>query len=126
LSAVLDASALLAWMHDEDGAERVAAVLDGAVVSAVNWSEVVQKLLQRGAEVEGLLEDMSELGVRIEPFTAAQADASARLWASTRNAGLSLGDRACLSLAAERALPALTGDRAWAALSLHVQVDLIR
>jgi len=113
-------------MHDQDGAERVAAVLDGALVSAVNWSQVVHTLLQRGADVEGLLEDMSELGVRIEPFTAAQADASARRWASTRNARLSPGDRACLSLAAERALPALTGDRAWAALSLHVRVDRIR
>jgi len=126
LSAVLDASALLAWMHDEDGAERVAAVLDGALVSAVNWSEVVQKLLQRGADTESLLEDITELGVLVEPFTALQADASARLWASTRNAGLSLGDRACLSLAAARALPALTADQAWAALALDVQVDLIR
>jgi len=126
LSAVLDASALLAWMHDEHGAERVAAVLDGALVSAVNWSEVVQKLLQRGADTESLLEDITELGVLVEPFTAAQADASARLWASTRNAGLSLGDRACLSLAAARALPALTADQAWAALALDVQVDLIR
>jgi len=113
-------------MRDEDGAERVAAVLDGAPVSAVNWSEVVPTLLQRGADVEGLLEDISEPGVRIEPFTAAQADASARRWASTCNARLSPGDRAFLSLAAERALPALTGDWAWAALSRQVRVDRIR
>lgn len=126
MSVVLDASALLAWLHDEPGAERVAAVLDGALVSAVNWSEVVQKLLQRGADIEGMDADAVELGVTIEPFTAAHANAGARLWARTRKAGLSLADRACLALAQDRALPVLTADQTWAALGLDTEIVLIR
>ena len=126
MSAVVDASALLAWLHDEPGAECVAAVLDGALVSAVNWSEVVQKLLQRGADIEGMDADVVELGVTIEPFTAAHADVGARLWAKTRKAGLSLADRACLALAQDRALPVLTADQAWMALGLDTEIVLIR
>lgn len=126
MGAVLDASALLAWLHDEPGGESVAAVLDGALVSAVNWSEVVQKLLQHDADVEGLLEDVAELGVTIEPFTSSHAHANARLWAATHGAGLSIADRACLSLAEERGLPALTADQAWSSLTLDVRIELIR
>ncbi|MCC5870047.1 MAG: type II toxin-antitoxin system VapC family toxin [Gammaproteobacteria bacterium] len=126
MSAVLDASALLAWLHDEPGAERVAEALDGALVSAVNWSEVVQKLLQRGADIEGMDSDVIELGVTIEPFTAAHADTGARLWANTRKAGLSLADRACLALAQDRALPVLTADQTWVALGLDTEIVLIR
>ncbi len=126
MSAVLDASALLAWLHDEPGAEQVGAALDGALVSAVNWSEVVQKLLQRGADVDGMLADVAELGVTIEPFTAAHAEANARLWDVGRGLGLSLADRACLSLAEARDLPALTADQAWRDLALAVPIVLIR
>ncbi len=126
MSAVVDATALLAWLHDEPGAERVAAVLDGALMSAVNWSEVVQKLLQRGAYIEGMDADAVELGVTIEPFTAAHAAAGARLWAKTRKAGLSLAERACLALAQDRALPVLTADQAWMALGLDTEIVLIR
>lgn len=39
---VLDASAVLAVLRDEVGAAGVE--LDGALVSAVNWAEVVQRL----------------------------------------------------------------------------------
>ena len=55
MTLVLDASALLAWLHRESGGELVGTVLDGASISAVNWSEVIQKSLQKGVEVQGML-----------------------------------------------------------------------
>jgi len=82
--------------------------------------------LQHGENVEGMLEDVVELGVTIEPFTSSHAHASAQLWAETRHSGLSLADRACLSLAEERSLPALTADQAWGSLTLDVRIELIR
>ena len=42
-NAVLDASAILAVLNAETGAEMVVAALDDAVVSAVNYAEVVTR-----------------------------------------------------------------------------------
>lgn len=126
MTYVLDASALLAWLHGEPGGERVPALLDGASVSAVNWCEVVQKALQRGANVDGMLDDVREMGLNVEPFTAAQADRAAVLWAQSRQQGLSLGDRACIALAIELSATALTTDRRWAQLGLDAAIEFLR
>jgi ribonuclease VapC len=110
---VLDASALLAYFHDEPGADTVDAVLAESFMSTVNWSEVVQKSLARGVDTQGLREDVEALGVRVEAFTAEDAECAARLWPATRALGLSLGDRACLALGRRVGFPVLTTDRAW-------------
>ncbi len=126
MTLVLDASALLAFLHEEPGADRARQALDGAVVSAVNWAEVVQKSLQRRANVTGMREEFSEVGVIFEPFTPEQAEIAAHLWETTRRHGLSLADRACLALAMERKAPVLTSDRAWGELELRVEIQLLR
>jgi PIN domain nuclease of toxin-antitoxin system len=92
----------------------------------VNWAEVVQKVISSGREAHEVRENLESLGLRILPFTTDDAESTAQLWSTTRRAGLSLGDRACLSLAQKLGLPALTTDRIWAALDLEVQVRLIR
>jgi PIN domain nuclease of toxin-antitoxin system len=126
VSLVLDASSLLAFLHDEPGADRVWSVLSGAMVCAVNWSEVVQKSLRRRADISGMRQEFVEAGVVFVPFTAEQAEIAALLWDKTRHYGLSLADRACLALATERQLPILTADRAWSGLSLDLDIQLIR
>lgn len=123
---VLDASALLALLHDEPGADQVQEALEGALVSAVNWAEVVQKSLGRQVDVEGMLQDFSDAGVVFEPFTPVQAELAAHLWVQTRRLGLSLADRACLALAVEHQFPVLTTDRAWSGLDLGVEIQLVR
>ena len=126
MSSILDASALLAFLHQEPGAERVESALDGALISAVNWAEVVQKSLRRQTDVSWMQEGFAEVGVLFEPFTPAQAETAARLWDKTRRQGLSLADRACLALAMERNTPVLTADRAWGELDLGVEIQVIR
>lgn len=126
MSVVLDASALLAFLHDEPGGGRVSSVLEGACVSAVNWSEVLQKSLQCKVDIEGMQQEFIEVGVTFEPFTSQQAETAARLWSRTKNHGLSLADRACLALAMDRSLPVLTADRAWSALGLGIEVQVVR
>lgn len=116
--AVLDASAVLAWLRGERGAPVVEAHLDGAVISAVNFAEVHQKLAQHGVDADRTTRRLRVLGVRVEPFSPADAVIASRLWPLTRAAGLSLGDRCCLALAARLAAPAVTADTAW------TQVDL--
>jgi PIN domain nuclease of toxin-antitoxin system len=123
----LDASALVAVLQREAGAEVVLPVIEGALMSSVNWSEVVQKAAARGVAVDRRMRrDVEAIGVRIVPFAPDDAEAAAGIWEAAPRAGLSLGDRACLALARDRGAVALTTDRAWAALPLGVTVEVVR
>jgi ribonuclease VapC len=123
---VLDASALLAAFFDEPGADRVAEQMSGALLSTVNYQEVVCKLVDRGTPSEQIEDVMSQLDVEIVPFDLEQAMAAGLLRDQTRSAGLSLGDRSCLALALGRKGKVLTADRAWTALDLAIEVEVIR
>lgn len=123
---VLDASALLALLHREPGAAFVELVLEHSVVSAVNWSEVVQKAEARGTDIEGMREELLALGLKLLPFEIEDAEKAARLWEHTRTKGLSLGDRACLATAFRLGIPALTADRDWKDLKTGVEIELVR
>ncbi len=127
-SVVMDASALLAFIYDEPGAQVVADHLDAeAMISAVSRSEVAQKLGAKGGDPEQLGEWVLALGLRVEPFERIGAYAAAALYAATVRSGLSLGDRACLTLAMLRGVPVLTADRAWSEIpDLGIAVTLIR
>jgi len=124
--AVLDASALIALLWDEPGADAVERLLGRAVISAVNWAEVLQRYRAHEVDTDGKREDVEALGVQIAGFSPDDAELVAELWGSTRRAGLSLGDRACLALARRLALPAHTADRAWRRADVGVEVVLIR
>ena len=126
MTLVLDASSVLAFLHDEPGADRVWSVLSEAMVSAVNWSEVVQKSLRRRVDITGMRQEFAQAGVVFVPFTAGHAEIAALLWDKTHHLGLSLADRACLALAMERQVPILTADRAWSGLDLGLDIQLIR
>ncbi|CAA9525403.1 MAG: hypothetical protein AVDCRST_MAG91-2478 [uncultured Sphingomonadaceae bacterium] len=123
---VLDASALLALLHDEPGAREVKAVLAASRMSAVNWSEVAARLIDLGLDREQVEADMSGFGVEVVAFDRSQAQTAGSLRRITRAAGLSLGDRACLALALREGAMAVTADRAWAKLDVGVEVRLIR
>jgi PIN domain nuclease of toxin-antitoxin system len=125
-NVLLDASAVLARVFREPGAERVADSLPGASVSAVNFAEVVGKLIDLGAPVEAAAAVGRDLGLTILPFEEVDAVEAGIMRATTRALGLSLGDRACLALARRLQMPVLTADRAWADLDLGVEVVLIR
>ena len=126
MSVVLDASALLAYLQDEPGGARVRAVIPQAVMSTVNWAEVIGKARDRGVETQGLLEDLASLGLALEPFSAAHAETAGRIRDGTRRLGLSLGDRACLALGSDRGETVYTADRAWLGLELDVDIEAIR
>lgn len=127
--AVLDASALLALMRDEAGADAVAAALEsGCVISIVNLAEVLSKLAEAGDDPVSTLTRLESIGdgLEIAGMDSEDAVATARLRLVTREAGLSLADRACLALAQRLALPALTADRDWQRAATGVEVVLIR
>ena len=125
---VLDASALMCLVNGEPGAERVAAVLPRAVISAANLAEVGTKLNELGADSETARALLAPLHLVVVTFDEAAAFAAGALRMATRGHGLSLGDRACLALAAQRGAVALTADRAWTQVGevVGVSVELLR
>lgn len=124
--AVLDASALIALLWDEPGADAVEPLLGRAVICAVNWAEVLQRYRAHDIATDGKREQVEALGIEIEPFSPDDAEAVAALWQPTRHVGLSLADRACLAVARRLGLPAHTADRDWRKVDAGVPVVLIR
>jgi ribonuclease VapC len=126
-NAVLDASAILAFLNQETGHQRVAELLrDGAVVSAVNLAEVAARLSEAGGSDSQIRIILDVLQLEVAAFGADLAYRTAMLRLPTRHLGLSLGDRACLALAEQLGLPAVSADRAWGNLQIGVPIELLR
>ena len=123
---VLDASALLAVLRDEPGAQRVESRLHGAHVGAVNLSEVVAKLIEDGVPEAEIRVAIDRLQLDIHAFDAQLAYVAGILRRSTRASGLSFGDRTCLALAQSLGALALTADRSWSGFDLGIAIEVIR
>lgn len=125
-SAVLDSSAILAVLNDEPGADVVESMMDDALVSTVNYAEVVAKLVERGSTAAAAQAALLIVALTTVDFDIALALRTGGLRGETLRHGLSLGDRACLALAERERVPALTGDRSWLGAVSSIEVRLIR
>lgn len=121
---VLDSSAVLALLKGERGSDHVAQALPGAFVSTVNMAEIVSKLHEDGWPAAFISDVIDRLDLRLVSFSVEQAKVAGMMRNSTKRLGLSLGDRACLTLARERRAVVLTADGAWCQLAdqygLHI------
>lgn len=123
---VLDASAVLAYLHEEPGSEKVSQLLDYAAVSAVNVAEVASKLADDRFSDEQIREAIGGLRITVIELDEQIAYRIAALRRATSQVGLSLGDRACLATAQSLRLPAVTAERSWALLDAGVEIQVIR
>jgi ribonuclease VapC len=125
MKTVLDASALLAYLQDEPGADVVEAVIADCSISSVNWAEAVQKVLSVDIDINKVSQSLQAMGLTIEMFTPEDGEITGQLWSQTKEYGLSLGDRACLSLGLRLAATVLTSDQTWKSLDLSVDIQLV-
>lgn len=125
-SSVLDASALLALLQGEPGAEAVAAIVGDAVIVSVNLAEVLGKLLEFGQPRDLALRAIGQTAVQVVAFDGGMGIEAGDMIPVARRAGLSLGDVACLAAARRLGLPAYTGDRSWTRHDFGVEIRLIR
>jgi PIN domain nuclease of toxin-antitoxin system len=124
---VLDASAVLAILNGEEGAEKLTPrLLSNAIVSTVNLAEVQSKLVSWGLDPDDAWDAATGPVRDSEPFTSEQARIAGDLVAKTRPLGLSLGDRACLALGIALGAAVYTADQSWKVLRLGVRIHLIR
>lgn len=123
--AVLDASAVLAFLKDEPGAASVAQILENAKISSVNLAEVYSFYNYVGAAPSHVEVMVGSLGLNVIEADVEQARLVGELRKMTASAGLSLADRFCLALALEEKAPAYTADRQWLAIAEAVGVEII-
>lgn len=124
--SVLDASALLALLYRQPGADVVQqAITAGAAMNTINFAEVVGKLDEDGLNALAVRQTLGTLKVNLFEFDSAAAYRTGLLRSQTKQAGLSLGDRTGIALAQALDLPILTTDRQWAKLQLGATIQLI-
>ena len=125
-NAVLDASAVLAVLRREDGADSVRRYLPGGMISCVNLAEVYYKLIYHGESLEYTRFAVGSLQLHVIPFDEEQAAVYASLHRSTLKHSLSYADRACLSLGLLQHVPVITSDSKWDLLEVDVEVIQFR
>jgi len=124
---VLDASALLALLNQEPGAQLLTPeLLRNATASTVNLAEVQTKLVREGGDPDEAWELALAPISEPEPFTTEHARIAGTLVTQTRALGLSLGDRSCLALAILLGAPVYTTDKDWKNLKLGVAIHVLR
>lgn len=126
MSVILDASALLALLFNELGAQIVSPVVKGSRLLSVNYSEVIQRIIAKGGAAEQAEQAIDRLEVVVVPFDRPLARVAAELREPTRFMGASLADRACLALGRTSGLPILSADRDWHKLNLGIEIRMIR
>ncbi len=113
ITSVLDASALMALVNNESGAEMVEAYLAKACMSTLNFTEVLSKMVERGVAAIEAKRALDHFNLELIPFEQSQILGVSLLRLETKQYGLSLGDRVCLNLGKMLKLPVLTSDQAW-------------
>ena len=133
---LLDASALLALINNETGADIIESLIGNIIISSVNVTEVASKLCDIVGNIkeddQHRLQTIREMA--IEPFVRSVisfdqelAYIAAGLRAQTKHKGLSLGDRACLATAIKLSLPVYTADKIWQQLNIpNLEIKVIR
>jgi PIN domain nuclease of toxin-antitoxin system len=123
---VIDSSALLAVIFNEPGAERIEPLYEYSFISAVNYTESLTKLVQKGYDFENAKKHLSTVVSNIVDFKFEIAPTAAWLDATTSKFGLSLGDRACLATAMNSNCEVLTTEKIWSKLTLPVKIHYMR
>ena len=123
---VLDASALLALLQNEPGAQRVKDIAPESVISAVNVCETVGKLTSAGMSLDDARTSVELINLGVVPFDTELAYKAGSLIIETKKLGLSLGDRASLALGMTLNKTVVTAEQLWSKLKLDVTVEIIR
>lgn len=126
---VLDSYALLAYLRDEPGAEKVQAILEkvsakgnSALMTEVNYAEVKYIVLRKDGETAWatVRSALESLPLEFVPATRALADIAADFKARHR---LSLADAFAAALAKERKGELVTGDLEFKALQKEFKIQ---
>jgi PIN domain nuclease of toxin-antitoxin system len=127
----MDASAVVAWMLNERGADTIGRLLPFAVLPAPNVTEAIRTARAKGHAMtsDQLYARLEASCATIEPFRPVDASRAAELllFADSKVRGqLSLGDAQCITVAERLSLPLIGDDGLWSQLPLEVDSHQFR
>lgn len=123
---LVDASAVLAVMFRERGAESVAPFLSSAIATNVVMMEILSKMAQKGMTVVEARYEVEDSGLRWRTLGPDSATLAADYLLRFRTMGISLADATCLAMGDILRVPILTADKDWAKLGLALDIRVIR
>lgn len=131
---LLDASAVLAYVLGQDGADTIEQILPVGSITSVNLTEVLYKARERGYrnDLAGLRQRLARTGLTVVDVTELDASEAAELLADSRskvaagNGSLSLGDGICIAVAIRLKALLVGDDRYWETLDLPVEYQPFR
>lgn len=126
MRAILDASAMLALIFGETGADIVALQARASRILSVNFSEVLQRVIAIDGNPDRAEEAADLLGIEVVPFDRRLARLTAELREKTSFMGASFADRACLALGLASGAPILSSDQDWRKLDIGIDIRMIR
>jgi PIN domain nuclease of toxin-antitoxin system len=126
VTQVVDSSVVLAYLLGEPGGEVLTVETGPFLLSTVNLTEVLTKVIDHGLDADAVLRILRPLAIDYVDHGVEDAARAARLRPLSRHLGLSLGDRICLAVAQRLGVPVLTSDRNWRDLDAGIDIRLIR
>lgn len=123
---VLDASAVLAVLLRERGAERVQQAFASAGISAATLAEILSKAARRGIPFDEAYSAILDFGIEILPVTTLHARIAGEISRAPRELDLSLGDRLCIALAISMNCELLTSDEGMSKFLAGVPITRFR
>ncbi|MBP7189682.1 MAG: type II toxin-antitoxin system VapC family toxin [Rickettsiaceae bacterium] len=121
---ILDSSAIIALIFEESGHEIACDALSNAIMSSINYCEVISILSQK-IPLEEIKPILQKLITKVIEFDEEDAFLCGALHQKTREYGLSLGDRACISLGEKLNVPVYTADRIWEKVQKYTKTPII-
>ncbi|WP_394646796.1 type II toxin-antitoxin system VapC family toxin [uncultured Sphingomonas sp.] len=126
MTQVVDSSVVLAYLLEEPGGDVLTRGEASFLLSTVNLTEVLTKIIEHDLDPETVLRILRPLPIDYVEHGRDDAMLAARLRPISRHLGLSLGDRICLALGQRLGVPVLTSDRKWSELDIAIDIRLIR
>jgi len=126
LVAVLDTSALLAYLKGESGAELIETVVDTSIMSVINITEAIivlsRKIPDKLSYFQTAIDELVEHKYETDSKLMMLASEISVKYREKHN--LSLGDCYCLALGKFLNLPVYTGDRIWLGLENKIGLEI--
>lgn len=133
--AVLDASAVLAWVLKERGSDIVDRLLPFSIVPVSVLTETLYRARERGhgLATRELYQALLVMGIQVAEVTELDAVRAGELIAWSKlddhdahGRTLSLGDGLCIAVAERFGLPVIGGDDYWASVPMSVDYTPFR
>ena len=120
---LLDASAYIAYISQEPGCDVVSEIIGKSCINTVTYTEIISFYTKKGLS-DDLLKELCQY-VEIINVNENICYAAGHMIKTSRDYGLSLGDRLCLATAQYFNLTVYTADKIWLRVADELKINIV-